>query len=74
MASAPRNLHRVSVSYDGPVNGDSILVSRDGVRLVEGRDYTIGYDASNNVLRFTPTAGIWGRQFDLHRQRAWPIR
>ena len=44
---------------DGSVNGDSILVSRDGVRLVQGRDYTIGYDASNNVLRITPTAGIW---------------
>jgi hypothetical protein len=44
---------------DASVSGDSVLVTRDGVTLVEGVDYRFGYDPSNNVIRLTPLAGIW---------------
>ena len=44
---------------DRSVTSNSVLVSRDGVRLVEGTDYRVGYDASNNNLRISPIAGIW---------------
>ncbi len=44
---------------DRSVTANSVLVSRDGVRLVEGLDYRVGYDASNNNLRISPIAGIW---------------
>ncbi len=44
---------------DSSVLGDGVIVSRDGVRLVEQRDYTVDYDKSNNILRIVPTAGIW---------------
>lgn len=45
--------------YDPSVTSSSVLVTKDGVPLVEGRDYRFGYDASNNVIRITPIAGIW---------------
>jgi len=45
--------------YDPSVTSNSVLVTKDGVPLVEGRDYRFGYDASNNVIRITPIAGIW---------------
>jgi len=44
---------------DSTVTSNSILVTRDGVPLVEGIDYRFGYDASNNLIRLTPIAGIW---------------
>lgn len=44
---------------DSSFNSSAVLVSRDGVRLVEGEDYRVGYDASNNIVRITPIAGIW---------------
>ncbi len=44
---------------DASVNADAILVTRDGVTLVEGTDYRFGYDPSSNVIRLTPLAGIW---------------
>lgn len=45
--------------YDPSVTANSVLVTKDGVPLVEGLDYRFGYDASNNVIRITPIAGIW---------------
>ncbi|HBJ33517.1 MAG TPA: hypothetical protein DDZ51_01915 [Planctomycetaceae bacterium] len=45
--------------FDASVTADSVLLTKNGVPLVEGRDYRFGYDASNNVIRLTPTAGIW---------------
>ena len=44
---------------DSSVTADSVLLTKDGVPLVEGTDYRFGYDASNNVIRLTPIAGIW---------------
>ncbi len=44
---------------DASVSSDSVLLTKDGVPLVEGRDYRFGYDASNNIIRLTPIAGIW---------------
>ena len=45
--------------YDPSVTSNSVLVTKDGIPLVEGRDYRFGYDSSNNVIRITPIAGIW---------------
>lgn len=36
-----------------------MLLTKDGVPLVEGRDYRFGYDAASNTIRLTPIAGIW---------------
>ncbi len=44
---------------DASVTSNAVLLSKDGVTLVEGVDYRMGYDASNNVIRLTPIAGIW---------------
>ena len=34
-------------------------ILRDGEKLIEGLDYTFNYDATNNIIRLTPLAGIW---------------
>ena len=44
---------------DSTVTSNTILLTRDGVPLIEGVDYRFGYDASNNIIRLTPIAGIW---------------
>ncbi len=44
---------------DSSVNSSVILLTEDGRTLVEGVDYRFGYDASNNIIRLTPIAGIW---------------
>lgn len=44
---------------DRTVLGENITILQDGVRLEEGRDYRFSYDATNNVIRLTPLAGIW---------------
>ncbi len=44
---------------DRTVSSDSVLLSKDGQVLVEGRDYRFGYNPSTNVARFTPIAGVW---------------
>ncbi|QDV27539.1 GEVED domain-containing protein [Aureliella helgolandensis] len=41
------------------VTGSSVLVYRDGVPLVEGVNYTFGYDSTNGVIRLTPLTGVW---------------
>ena len=45
--------------FDASVTADSVLLTKDGVPLAEGIHYRFGYDASNNVIRLTPIAGIW---------------
>ena len=41
------------------VSAASFALTRDGVPLLLGTDYTFSYDATNNVARFVPTTGIW---------------
>lgn len=41
------------------VRGDRVSVYRDNQKLVEGVDYSFNYDATNNIIRLTPLAGIW---------------
>jgi len=44
---------------DSTVNSDAVSISEDGRPLMEGIDYTYGYDTTNNLIRLTPLAGIW---------------
>lgn len=44
---------------DDSVSNNTILVTQNGVALVEGVDYRFGYDPSDNIIRLTPLAGIW---------------
>ncbi len=44
---------------DASVTSGSLILLKDGVPLVEGVDYRFGYNASNNLIRLTPIAGIW---------------
>jgi hypothetical protein len=44
---------------DSTVTSHSFVVYKDRVPLVEGIDYRFGYDATNNVIRLTPLAGVW---------------
>lgn len=44
---------------DRSVSGDAVLVTKDGVPLVEGVDYRFGYNPSNNTIRITPLAGVF---------------
>jgi hypothetical protein len=44
---------------DTTVSGDAVRISQDGRQLVEGDDYTFRYDATNNIIRLTPLAGVW---------------
>lgn len=41
------------------VSPESILLYKDGNVLVEGVDYRFGFDATSNIIRLTPLAGIW---------------
>ncbi len=41
------------------VQSSSILLYRDGVPLVEGSDYSFGYNATSGIIRLQPLAGIW---------------
>ncbi|MDA8744150.1 GEVED domain-containing protein [Rubripirellula amarantea] len=44
---------------DLSVSSGSILLLKDNEVLVEGIDYRYGYNASTNVIRLTPIAGVW---------------
>jgi len=44
---------------DSSVSADAVVVTEDGRPLVEEIDYTFGYDATNNIIRLTPLAGVW---------------
>jgi hypothetical protein len=41
------------------VIASAISVVKNGVRLVEGRDYRFGYDSTSNVVRLTSLSGLW---------------
>lgn len=44
---------------DSTVTGQSFVLYKDRMPLVEGIDYRFGYDPTNNVIRLTPLAGVW---------------
>jgi hypothetical protein len=52
-------------SVDGPTGpegqmpGSVVTVFENGRFLQEGIDYTFRYDTTSNVIRLTPTAGVW---------------
>ena len=52
---------------DPSVRGDRVTVFRDDEKLIEGVDYKFSYDATNNIIRLTPLAGIWeiDRRYDI---------
>lgn len=39
--------------------GAAVTVFADGVFLEEGIDYTFRYDATSNIIRLSPTSGVW---------------
>lgn len=41
------------------VNSSSVLLFRNNQPLVEGIDYTFGYDSTNGIIRLTPLTGVW---------------
>ena len=43
------------------VLAESIIVTENGNRLIEGIDYVFGYNAGSNTIRLTPFAGLWRR-------------
>ncbi|MBX7072480.1 MAG: NF038122 family metalloprotease [Pirellulales bacterium] len=54
------------------IDDASVVPSRftfkmDGVALVEGVDYILGYDTTNDLVRFTPTVGLWlsGHSYEI---------
>lgn len=56
----------VQISDAGGVGIDQSTVKpeyfhlfRDGVELTRASDYVFGFDATNNVVRFTPFEGLW---------------
>ncbi|MCB9941387.1 MAG: pre-peptidase C-terminal domain-containing protein, partial [Planctomycetaceae bacterium] len=52
---------------DASVRADRVTVFRDDEKLVAGVDYKFSYDATNNIIRLTPLAGIWeiDRKYDI---------
>ena len=48
-----------NVCDDMTVTSNSVLVYRDNVPLVEGVDYSFGYNNTSGIIRLTPLAGIW---------------
>jgi hypothetical protein len=46
---------------DATVTSNAVLVSRNDVPLVEGRDYDFGYNPTSNTIRLTPLGGVWSR-------------
>lgn len=55
----PSDPNRGSNINDSTVNSSSVLVYKDNVPLVDGIDYRFGYDATSNVIRLTPLAGLF---------------
>ncbi|MCA9217934.1 MAG: tandem-95 repeat protein [Planctomycetales bacterium] len=53
---------------DGIISGDSVLLLRDGIPLVQDVDYRFDYQATTNELQFTPQAGVWltGFRYEIH--------
>lgn len=55
----PSDPNRGSNINDATVTSSSVLVYQDNLPLVEGIDYRFGYDATTNVIRLTPLAGVF---------------
>jgi hypothetical protein len=55
----PSDPNRGSNIDDSTVSISSVLVYQDNVPLVDGIDYRFGYDATTNVIRLTPLAGVF---------------
>ncbi len=55
----PSDPNRGSNINDATVSSASVLVYRNNQPLVDGIDYRFGYDATTNVIRLTPLAGVF---------------
>ena len=55
----PNQSQAGSGADDSTVRGNRVTVYRDNEKLIEGLDYSFNYDATNNIIRLTPLAGIW---------------
>lgn len=55
----PSDPGRGSNVDDLTVSSSSVLVYRDNVPLVEGVDYSFGYNNTSGIIRLTPLAGLW---------------
>jgi hypothetical protein len=44
---------------DRTVLSENVNLLRDREKLIEDDDYKFSYDATNNIIRITPLAGIW---------------
>ncbi len=55
----PSDPNRGSNINDSTVTSASVLVYEDNIPLVDGIDYRFGYDATTNVIRLTPLAGVF---------------
>lgn len=56
---APADVVPGSGIADSTVLSGSVLLIQDGVPLVEGVDYRFGYNATDNIIRLTPVAGVF---------------
>jgi hypothetical protein len=63
----PNDSQNGTGASDASVRSDRVTVFRDGEKLVAGVDYKFSYDATNNIIRLTPLAGIWeiDRKYDI---------
>jgi parallel beta-helix repeat protein len=41
------------------VSRNSLIVTKNGRTLIEGRDYRFGFDSTSNIIRLTPLSGLW---------------
>lgn len=41
------------------ITAESVLLTENGRRLVEGSDYVFGFSANSRTIRLTPLAGFW---------------
>jgi hypothetical protein len=55
----PNQSQAGSGADDSTVRGNRVSVYRDNQKLIQGVDYSFNYDATNNIIRLTPLAGIW---------------
>ena len=55
----PSNPQDGTGADDRTVRSDRVTVTSHNVKLRQGLDYTFSYDATNNIIRLTPLAGIW---------------
>lgn len=58
-ASALNSVSQGSDIDPETVISNAITVAKNGITLIEGRDYSFGYDATSNIIRLTPLSGIW---------------